>query len=86
MAKDTKLVGINDKGYRLGFDHQNAKLTDDDVELIRELRFEYELSYEAIVAKFDDGVTVSKSQVRNICQFRSRAQVPLRWKRVRIKP
>lgn len=73
-------IAINAAGYRIGAGHHRAKLTDEDVDLILYLR-DAGLSYAAIAAKFDDGVTVSKSTVRDICQGRIRAQLPDRYKR-----
>lgn len=35
-----KQIGINERGLRVGEDHQNAKLTDAEVEMIRELHSE----------------------------------------------
>lgn len=83
MSK-TKLVGVNEKGYRIGEDHPHAKLSDEDVELVRALRDEG-LSYGEIVKKFDGDVTLSKSMAWQICTFRKRAQVATSWKRVPAK-
>lgn len=75
-----RIVAVNAAGYRIGEDHHRAKLTDADIDLILYLRDEG-LSYADIAAKFDDGVTVSKSTVRDICVGRIRAQHPARFKR-----
>lgn len=72
-----KLVGVNEKGLRVGQDHQRAKLTDHDVELIRRLH-EDGLSYREIATKFD----VSRMQVWRICNYRRRAQAPARFRTV----
>lgn len=74
-----KRVAVNAAGYRIGEQHHRAKLTDDDVMTILYLRDEG-LSYADIASKFDDGFTVSKSTVRDICQGRIRAQTPDRYK------
>lgn len=74
-----KQVAVNSAGYRIGEGHHRAKLTDDDVDLILYLRDEG-LSYAQIAAKFDDGISVSKSTVRDICLGRIRAQLPDRYK------
>lgn len=73
-------IAVNARGYRIGESHHRAKLADADVELILYLRFEAGLSYGEIARKFDDGVTVSKSAVRDICQGTTRAQLPDRYK------
>ena len=71
MAK--KILADNAKGCRIGESHHRAKLTDLDVELILYLRAEG-LSYGQIARKFDDGVQVSKSTVRDICRGLIRSQ------------
>lgn len=76
----TAKVGINSAGYRVGESHHRAKLSDQDIELIHYLR-EAGLSYREIAAKFDDGYTVSKSTVRDVCNGRIRGQAPTAWKR-----
>ena len=76
--RPTRYVGVNDRGYAVGEYHARAKLSESDVELILWLR-EQGLSYGQIAKKFDDGVTVSKSQVRNICTGHRRGQVPTNW-------
>ncbi len=74
-----KLFAINARGYRIGESHHRAKISDSDVQLILELRAAG-LSYRAIAAKWDDGVTISRSTVRDICLGRIRAQYPDRVK------
>lgn len=61
-------------GYRVGETHHRAKLSDADVETILYLR-DAGLTYDQIAAKFDDGVTVSRSTVRDICRGRIRGQL-----------
>lgn len=77
--KARRYIGVNDRGYAIGEFHARAKLSDADVETILWLR-EQGLSYGQIAKKFDDGVTVSKSQVRNICTGHRRGQTPTEWK------
>jgi predicted DNA-binding protein (UPF0251 family) len=55
-------------GGRVGEDHQNAKLSDHEVELVRRLRAEG-MSYDRIAAKMG----VSKSSIADICTWRRRA-------------
>jgi transposase len=74
-----KQIGINERGLRVGEDHQNAKLTDAEVDMIRELHHEG-LSYKTLAVKFD----VSKSLVRYIVQFKRRGQVASSWRSVHI--
>lgn len=78
-AKHYKLVGYNEMGSRVGETHHRARLTDHDVDLIRDLRDEG-LTYQSIADKFE----VSKSTVRDIVKCRRRWQRPERWKRVPV--
>lgn len=76
----SRLVSVNDAGYRVGEDHPRAKLTNHDVELILELRENYKLSYGVIAHKFD----VAKDTVVKICKGYTRSQFPTRVKRLPI--
>jgi DNA invertase Pin-like site-specific DNA recombinase len=75
--KMSKLVGVNEKGLRVGQDHQRAKLTDRDVELIRSLH-EDGMSYSRLAKKFE----VAKSTVQDICTYRRRAQAAVKWRKL----
>ena len=75
-----KLIGIGENGARVGETHHRAKLTDEDVDLIRELHEDYGLSYRELAVKFE----VSKSTIRDIVVCRRRWQLPVRWKRIRV--
>ena len=68
-------LAINELGRRIGDSHQNAKLTNRDVELIFELR-EQGFTYKQIAEKFE----VSFSQVRNILKGLKRSQLVCKWK------
>lgn len=70
-----RLVGVNERGLRVGEDHQRAKLSNHEVELIRQLH-EGGMSYRALAEKFE----ISLGMAWNICNFRLRAQTAVRWK------
>lgn len=74
-----KLIAVNNAGYRIGESHHRAKLTDEDVALILALRAAG-LSYGEIARKWDAGVCISRSTVRDICLGRIRGQYPDRYK------
>lgn len=80
----SKIVGVDERGIRVGEDHQRATLTDAEVELIRELRSPSDgaepLSFGEIARKFE----ISKGTVFDIVNFRSRASTPMSYKRVRL--
>lgn len=76
------IVAVNSKGRRIGESHPRAKLTNEEVMTILELR-EAGLSYLEIACKWDDVVTISKSTVRDICKGLTRAQIVSRFKAVK---
>lgn len=71
-----KFIGLSESGTRVGETHHRAKLTDHDIDLIRELH-EEGLSYKVIAEKFDIG----KSTVADIVKCRRRWQLPVKWRR-----
>lgn len=71
-----KRIAVNETGRRIGEDHQHAKLTNDQVDRIRDLHEDHGLSYTQLASMF----CVSKSSVADICQYRRRAQTPFGWK------
>lgn len=77
-----RFVGVNDQGLRVGQDHQNAKLTDAEVELLLRLRAEDRAfwSYRRLAEKFE----VSKSAVRDYVTGRRRGQVAIEFRVVRV--
>ena len=79
-ANHNNLVGLSELNKRCGETHPRARLTDHDVDLIRELREEHKLTYEALAEKFE----CSKSTIRDICRYRRRWQRPDRWKKVAL--
>lgn len=74
-----KLISLNEAGRRVGQEHPRAKLTDDEVAVLLDLRDEG-YSYAWLAEKFD----VSKSCARWICTGRNRNQSPARTVRVSV--
>lgn len=74
-----KTVAVNEAGLRIGEDHPNAKLTDAEVELIRQLH-EEGMSYETLAEKFE----VSKWAIGRICRCERRSQTPAAFKEVHV--
>lgn len=70
-------VGVNEKGLRVGEDHQRATLTDHDVELMRQLR-EEGIGYKRLAKMFDTSVR----NVRDIVNYKRRVTTPTAWKTV----
>jgi hypothetical protein len=71
--KKAPKVKVNEHGRRIGEHHPSARLTDHEVELIREL-LEAGIPPSEIVAKFDRMVT--RQQIWRIATYRSRAHYP----------
>lgn len=67
----SRMIAVNEKGRRIGQDHHQAKSTDNDIELIFQLR-ELGLSLRQI----GDKLNLSHTQVHNILSGKHRAQIP----------
>lgn len=76
-----KKIAINENGKRIGEDHQHAVLTNDQVDRIRDLHEDYDLTYDQLASMF----SVSKSCIAGICQYRRRAQTPFGWKNLNVE-
>lgn len=75
-----KYVLVNERGRRIGESHPRAKLTDHEIDLIRDLA-EEGMSYRQIAAKFE----IFFTHVGDIVRCAKRAQIPERAKRVVVK-
>ena len=80
----TRAATVNDAGFVIGADHPQAKLSDEDVALIHDLRAAG-LSYGQIAQKFDDWPRVSKTMVYYVCTARRRGQATMGHRRVRLR-
>lgn len=72
-----KLIGVNDKGLRVGEDHQRAKLTDQDVERMRQLHEVDGIGYRRLCKMFE----VSHTAVRRICNYEMRNQAAVKFRK-----
>lgn len=70
------VVAYNERGRRMGQTHHRAKLSDAQVDQIRELHEDRHWSYSRIAAL----ICISKSAVAMICQYRRRADVITYWR------
>lgn len=82
QQKIIRLVATNDRGIRVGEYHQNAKLSDIEVEQVRDLHEFANWTYEQIA----DAYGVSKWSISRICRFERRNQVYEFWKKVKVIP
>ena len=78
--KRTRLVAVGEGGCAIGADHPQAKLSDQDIALILELR-EAGLSYGQIAKKFDDWPSVSKTMCYYVCAALRRSQPVMGYRR-----
>jgi transposase len=76
-----KTLTLNDRRYRIGESHHRAKLTDEQVDQMRELHEEQGIGYRTLAKQFD----VSKRTVRDIVHYKTRAQTPEFWVRAKGK-
>lgn len=72
-----RLIGVSDRGARVGHFNPKAKLTDEECDMIRSLR-RLGMRYKELAEKFE----ISKSSVRDIVKFRRRNASIARWKTV----
>lgn len=73
-----KYVAVNDRGRRIGEDHPRSTLSDDTVDLIRELHEDEGRSYGFIAMR----LKISYHTIKKICRYERRAQIPDKWIRV----
>lgn len=76
---EQKTLTLNDRRYRIGESHHRAKLTDEQVDEMRELHEEQGIGYRTLAKQFN----VSKRTVRDIVQYKTRAQTPEFWVKVK---
>lgn len=74
-------VACNEAGLRVGEDHQNAKLTNSEVDMIRELHGSGEYSYRRLAKMFE----VSKSAICGIVKCKRRATPPAKFKTISVE-
>ncbi len=72
------IIALTERGHRVGESHGNAKLSDEQVDKMRELREQKGFSYGKLAMLFK----TSKFTVRSICTYQRRALTAARWKRV----
>lgn len=77
----SKMIAINESGKRIGEDHQHAVLTNEQVDRIRDLHEDHNLTYTQLSEMYG----VGKSTIAGICQYRRRAQTPFGWKRLEVE-
>jgi hypothetical protein len=78
MTKAKRMVGVNERGLRVGEDHQNARLTDYEVELLRVMHEQEGVGYKRLARMFE----LNKRTVVRICKYEVRNQNPSSFRAV----
>lgn len=78
MVKKRYTYSIGERGKPLGEAHYRAKISDRDVDLIRDIYEEGLASYSTLAAVFN----TSKENIRDIITFRRRCATPTGYKTV----
>lgn len=73
-----RVIALNEAGYRIGEDHQNAKLSDAQVEAMRDRHEHDGVGYRRLAKEFG----CSRTQARWICTYQRRNQWADRHKTV----
>ena len=79
IKKTRVIVGLNEHGKRVGESHHRAKLTDHEIDLIRDL-YEDGMSVSEIARKFE----IQKSHCWDICHYVVRCQTVSRFKEIEV--
>jgi hypothetical protein len=74
---DRGIMRFNDRGNRIGESHQNAKISDADVEKIRTLHEEEHVGYYELARTFG----ISVWEIGRICRYERRNQWAARTKK-----
>jgi hypothetical protein len=72
------MVGVNDRGDRVGESHVRAKLSDSLVNHLRNLHEHQGLGWRRLAELFTE---IPPSTIQKIIAYERRAQTPTRWKR-----
>jgi hypothetical protein len=83
--RDTRLVGVNERGNRVGEDHPRARLSNADVDAMFEMREPSDGSPRSSYAAIARAFGVSKGHVSDILsdRCRRRAAYPVAFRRVK---
>ena len=76
MAKKKVIVAVSETGERIGEDHPNARLNNEQVDRIRDLREGFGLTYVQLAALY----SVTRSCIAGICQYRRYVSTPFGFK------
>lgn len=69
-------IAVDENGLRIGETHHRARLTDQEVDQIRDLREIEKWSLDRLAVKFN----CPKATIQSICEYRRRASTIAGWK------
>lgn len=72
------LVAVNERGYRIGASHHNARIPDAIVNQIRDLHEDHKIGYRRLARMFN----LKRAFIQKVCNYAIRAQTPARYKRI----
>ncbi|SNR73641.1 hypothetical protein SAMN05192560_0770 [Methylobacillus rhizosphaerae] len=75
----TRLIAVNEHGYRIGEDHHNAKYSNTEVGMVFQLR-DSGMSYLEIARKME----IPKSTIRDFIKGHKRCQFAAKHKKVEV--
>jgi hypothetical protein len=75
-----KKVPVNEYGKRIGEGHPRSRLTDEQIDRIRDLHEDHNLTY----LQLGEMYSVPRTTIASICQYARRAQTPFGWKRLQV--
>jgi hypothetical protein len=81
MGKKKIVVAVGETGERIGEDHQNARLNNEQVDRIRDLHEGFGLTYTQLAAMY----SVTKSCIAGICQYRRYVSTPFGFKTLELE-
>lgn len=70
-----KMTGLNEAGRVIGESHPKAKLTWDDINLIRDCYEEHGMTQKLLAEKFEVGITT----IHDIVRYKTWVDVPVKW-------
>lgn len=81
LMADRRLIAVGDYGVPVGEHHPKARLSDADVDRIRELHEESGFSYGVLAIMFN----TPKDTIAHICQYRRRTTTAVAWRAAKRK-
>ena len=75
------VVGVNEKGYRVGADHHNSTISDITVDALRDLHEDYGIGYGCLSIMFG----ISRGYIAQICRYEKRVSYATRYKTIQVR-